>query len=136
MAMQWALTQGDTASARATITVELGQRGGLLSRDDSPPDGVYLDARLLLALRDTAAAEQTLDAPLNNLARLHSYLLRYLPLAGGLVRIMALRADLAAARRDDRTARRWASAVVTLWSGGEPALHPVVTRMRQILQVR
>jgi len=132
MAMQWALAQGDTASVRATITQELGLRGGALARDDSPPDGVYLDARLLLALGDTGVAEQTLDAPLNNLARLHSYLLRYLPLAGGLVRMMALRADMAAARADEGTARRWASAVVTLWSGAEPALQSVVTRMKRI----
>ena len=135
MAMQWALARGDTTSARAVTKTELQQRGGLLSRDDSPPDGVYLDARLLLAVGDTAAAERTLDAPLNNLAKLHSYLLRYLPLAGGLVRIMALRADLAGTRGDGLTARRWASAVVTLWSGAEPALQPVVTRMRRIAQV-
>src|SRR3989442_13977033 len=68
MAMQWALAQGDTASVRATITQELGLRGGALARDDFPPDAVYLDARLLLALGDTGVAEQTLDAPLNNLA--------------------------------------------------------------------
>ena len=132
MAMQWALARGDTTSARAVTKTELQQRGGLLSRDDSPPDGVYLDARLLLAVGDTAAAERTLDAPLNNLAKLHSYLLRYLPLAGGLVRMMALRADLAGTRGDGLTARRWASAVVTLWSGAEPALQPVVRRMKQI----
>jgi len=136
MAMQWALAQGDTASARATITSELGQRGGLLARDDSPPDGVYLDARLLLALGDTAAAERTLDTPLNSLARLHSYLLRYLPLAGSLVRMMALRAEVADWRGDAPTARRWAEAVLVLWSGAEPALRPVVARMRQIAATR
>src|SRR5260221_9786728 len=108
MAMQWALTQGDTASARATITVELGQRGGLLSRDDSPPDGVYLDARLLLAIGDTAAAERTLVAPLNNLAKLHSHLLPYLPPSGGGIRMRALRADLAGTHGDATTPRRWA----------------------------
>ena len=134
MAMQWALAQRDTASARATIVAEVRRRGGLLAREDTPPDGVYLDARLLLAVGDTGAAEQTLDAPLNNLSRLHSYLLRYLPLAGALVRMMALRADVAAARGDGRTARRWASAVVTLWSGAELALRPLVTRMKQLAQ--
>ncbi len=120
---------------RAVTTTELQQQGGLLSRDDSPPDGVYLDARLLLAVGDTAAAERTLDAPLNNLAKLHSYLLRYPPLAGGLVRMMALRADLAGTHGDGLTARRWASAVVTLWSGSEPAVQPVVRRMKQIVQM-
>ena len=134
MAMQWALARGDTASVRAVTTTELQQRGGLLSRDDSPPEGVYLDARLLLAVGDTAAAERTLDAPLNNLAKLHSYLLRYLPLAGGLVRMMALRAELAGTHGDGPTARRWASVVVTLWSGSEPAVQPVVRRMSRILE--
>ena len=132
MAMQWALAHGDSASVCAAIAAELAKRGGLLSRDDTPPEGVYLDARLLLALGDTTAAERTLDAPLNNLPRLHSYLLRYLPLAGSLVRAMVLRADLAAARGDRATAGRWATAVVTLWSGAEPALQPIVARMKQI----
>ncbi len=135
MAMQWALAHGDTTGPRATVTAKLEQRGGLLSREDYPPDGAYLDAHLLLAVGDTAAAERTLDAPLNNLAKLHSYLLRYLPLAGGLVRMMALRADLAGTHGDGLTARRWASAVVTLWSGSEPAVQPVVRRMKQIVQM-
>ncbi len=135
MTLQWALARGDTASARAATATELQHRGGLLSRDDSPPDGVYLDARLLLAIGDTAAAERTLDAPLNNLAKLHSHLLRYLPLAGGLIRMMALRADLAGTHGDALTARRWASAVVTLWSGSEPALQPVVKRMKHIVEM-
>ncbi len=135
MAMQWALAHGDTTGPRAAVTAKLEQRGGLLSREDYPPDGAYLDAHLLLAVGDTAAAERTLDAPLNNLAKLHSYLLRYLPLAGGLVRMMALRADLAGTHGDGLTARRWASAVVTLWSGSEPAVQPVVRRMKQIVQM-
>jgi len=135
MAMQWALAHGDTTGPRATVTAKLEQGGGLLSREDYPPDGAYLDAHLLLAVGDTAAAERTLDAPLNNLAKLHSYLLRYLPLAGGLVRMMALRADLAGTHGDGLTARRWANAVVTLWSGSEPAVQPVVRRMKQIVQM-
>jgi len=136
MTMQWALAHGDTTAARATIAAEIGQRGGLLSRDDSPPDGVYLDARLLLALGDTSAAERTVDTPLNSLARLHSYLLRYLPLAGSLVRMMALRAEVADRRGDAPTARRWAEAVVVLWSGAEPVLQHVVGRMKQIAATR
>jgi len=98
------------------------------------PDGVYIDARLLLAVGDTATAVRTLDAPLDSLVALHTATLEYLPLAGCLVRMMALRADLAAVRGDWSTARRWASAVSTLWSGAEPALQPTAVRMSRIVQ--
>lgn len=135
MARQWALAHGDTAAVRAALATELAQHDGVLARGDSPPDNVYLLARLLLAVGDTAAAERTLDAPLNDLASLHSALLRYLPLAGALVRMMTLRAELAARRGDPRTAARWAAAVVALWSGAEPALRPVVNEMQRIGRV-
>jgi hypothetical protein len=45
---------------------------------------------------------------------------------------MTLRADLAAAKNDLPTARRWARAVATLWAGADPPLQPVVLRMRRI----
>jgi hypothetical protein len=47
--------------------------------------------------------------------------------------MMALRANLAVARGEEQTARRWARAVVTLWSGAEPALRPTITVMNGIL---
>jgi tetratricopeptide (TPR) repeat protein len=136
MARQWALAHGDTASVRAALVMELAQHRGVLARADSPPDGVYLAARLLLAIGDTAAAERTLDAPLNELSSLHGALFRYVPLAGALVRMMALRARVAERRQDTRTAQRWAAAVIALWSGAEPALQDVVTEMRQIALTR
>ncbi len=136
MARQWALAHGDTTAVRAALAAELERHHGVLAQEDSPPDGVYLDARLLLAVGDTTAAERTLDAPLNDLSSLHGALFRYLPLAGALVRMMALRAEVADQRRDPRTARRWAAAVVALWSGAEPALRSVVTRMQEIATLR
>ncbi len=136
MARQWALAHGDTMAVRAAFAAELEQHQGVLTQAGSPPDGVYLDARLLLAIGDTSAAERTLDAPLNDLSTLHSYLFQYLPLAGALVRTMALRAEVADQRRDPRTARRWAAAVVALWSGAEPALQGEVNRMKQIATMR
>ena len=50
-----------------------------------------------------------------------------------LVRVMVLRADLAAAAKDRDTARRWASAVVELWADADAPLQPTVRRMRQLL---
>src|SRR5712692_2138059 len=136
MARQWALAHGDTTSVRAALATELTQHRGVLAREDSPPDGVYLAARLLLAVGDTAAAERTIDAPLNDLSSLHGALFHYVPLAGALVRMMVLRAQVAERRQDPRTARRWAAAVVALWSGAEPALQDVVTEMKRIVMTR
>lgn len=136
MSQQWALARGDTGAVRVALTTELAKRGGALAREDSPPDDVYMAARLLLSVGDTAAAERTLDAPLNDLSSLHMAIFRYLPLTGALVRMMALRAELADHRRDARVARHWAAAVIDLWSGAEPGLQDVVTRMRQIARTQ
>ena len=95
---------------------------------------MYLTARLLLALGDTAGAARYMDGSLETLSRAYSALLAYLPMAGTLVRMMALRAELAAARGETSIASRWASAVVALWSGAEPVLQPTVERMRGIVQ--
>jgi len=132
MAMQWALAHGDAALVRASVDTVLQERGTAPSAEQSSFEDTYLTTRLLVALGDTAAAERYLDGTLESLSGTYSALLAYLPLAGSLVRIMALRADLAAARGQARTAQRWASAVVALWSGAEPALQPTVGRMRRV----
>jgi len=121
MAMQWALAHGDTAFVRANIDTLGGSH-----------DYAYLRARLALAVGDTATAQAQLDRALSNLPSLYSALLDYVPLAGCFVRIMALRAELAAGKGETQTAARWANAVAALWAGAEPALQPVVRRMRRI----
>jgi tetratricopeptide (TPR) repeat protein len=134
MLLQWTLAHGDTALVRATLDSLARASGGSLATGESTPDGVYIDARLLFAVGDTVTAARTLDAPLDSIAALHTATLQYMPLAGCLVRMMALRADLAAARGDWSTARRWASAVVALWGGAEAPLRPTVLRMLRITQ--
>ncbi len=134
MVLQWRLAHGDTASVRTSLDSLERAHGGRLSSGESTPDGVYMNTRLLVALGDTATAERTLSAPLDSLVALHTATLQYLPLAGCLVRNMALRAELAAVRGDMSTARRWAGAVATLWAGAEPALRPTVDRMTRIVQ--
>ena len=135
MLLQWHLAHGDTGLVRSTLDSLSRAQGGRLATGESTPEGVYVDARLLLAVRDTATAVRTLDAPLDSLVALHTATLQFLPLPGCLVRMMALRAELAAAQGDVRTANSWASAVVTLWSGAEAGLQPVVTRMKRITQM-
>jgi tetratricopeptide (TPR) repeat protein len=134
MLLQWSLAHGDTTRVRATLDSLSRGGGGSLATGESTPDGVYVDARLLLAVGDSATAARTLDAPLDSLAALHTATLQYVPLAGCLVRMMALRAELAVARGDRSTAHRWASAVVALWGGAESALQPTVVRMSRIIQ--
>ncbi|HYL22715.1 MAG TPA: hypothetical protein VEU74_13195 [Gemmatimonadales bacterium] len=133
MTMQWNLSHGAETIVRAALDSEAHLHGGRLATGESTPDETYVNASLLLALGDTATATRTLDAPLDSLEALHTWVFRYLPLAGCLVRMMARRADLAMARSESPTARRWASAVVTLWSGAEPAFKPIVVDMKRIL---
>jgi tetratricopeptide (TPR) repeat protein len=124
MTLQWALAHDDTAFVRAKLEPWSG----------ASPEYAFLWARAALALGDTATAEHFLDGTLSDLTRLYSALLDYMPLAGSLVRVMALRAELAAARGEAAAARRWATAVVDLWSGAEAVVHPTVSRMRSIAQ--
>jgi hypothetical protein len=65
--------------------------------------------------------------------RLHDERLLAPDQIGPLVRAMALRATLAHQAGDARTARRWAQAVVDLWTGGEPTALDVVNTMSSIL---
>ncbi len=123
MAMQWALAHGDTAFVRANLDTAATSH-----------EYAYLMARSFVALGDTTAAERYLDGTLENLPQVYSALLDYVPLAGGLIRMMALRAEVAAARSDAAAAHRWARAVLTLWSGSEPGLQPMVARMTRIVQ--
>jgi len=134
MTMQWNLSHGGDTIVRAALDSEARVRGGRLATGESTPDDAYVSASLLLAVGDTATAIRTLDAPLDSLEALHTWVFQYLPLAGCLMRMMVLRADLAMARGESLAARHWASAVVTLWSGAEPAFKPVVMDMKRILE--
>ncbi len=134
MEMQWGLAHGDTASVRAGLDTLRAESGAAPSAADISSDAAYIQTRLLLAVGDTTAAVRRLDGTLDNLPEVYSALLDYMPLAGCLVRMMALRADLAAARGDRSTARHWAGAVVALWGGAESPLQPTVLRMSRILQ--
>jgi tetratricopeptide (TPR) repeat protein len=124
MATQWALAHGDTAFVRANLDTAAA----------SSHEYAYLMARSFVALGDTTEAERYLDRTLENLPQVYSALLDYVPLAGGLIRMMALRAELAAARSEAAAAHRWARAVLTLWSGSEAGLQPMVARMTRIVQ--
>ena len=129
--LQRALVQRDTAGVRRDFAriaaIRSEQRPG-----DVSVDMTYQEVFLQLALGDTAEAIARLDGTLDGLATLGSALLSQPPQAAALPRAMALRARIAARGGDAATARKWATAVVALWSGADRALQPTVDEMRTL----
>jgi hypothetical protein len=97
-------------------------------------DATYQEAYLELGLGDTLAAIRRLDGALTALPTLGTDLVTEVPQAAGLVRSMALRAELAAARGDRDRTQWWAQAALALWSGGDAAVAPVLRRLRALLK--
>ena len=131
LAMQWLLTQGDTAALRRSFS-ELDSLRRTTRPGDVAFDATYHEAILLLQLRDTTGAVRRLDLSLNALPTLGTYLLDQLPQTATLVRGMALRAELAARRGETDTAREWSRKVLVLWSDADPELEPTLRKMRAI----
>lgn len=90
------------------------------------------EAWALASVGDTALAMAHLDRSLTALPTLGHYLLDLPAQSAGLVRAMGLRAELAARTGDHAIARRWATAVSTLWAGADRELQPYVAAMRRI----
>jgi hypothetical protein len=105
----------------------MGNRPG-----DVSPDYTFLESWLMVSIGDTAEAVAHLDQSLDALPTLGVYFLNYPAQSAGLVRAMALRAEIAAASGDRATAQRWSGAVATLWSRADPNLAPSVQRMRAL----
>ena len=101
------------------------------SPTDFASDGVLTYLELRLALHDTANAEAVLDRYLDDLANLPRSHFRqpYQPIS--IARLMALRAELAAARGDIPRARFWSRAVLDLWNNSDREFRPVLQRMRR-----
>jgi hypothetical protein len=129
--MQWKLARGDTAGVREEFRT-LRQARQSLRPGDVAFDGTYHEARLLLAIGDTTQAVRLLDLSLEALPTLGTDLIDQVPQVATLVRGMALRAELAASAGDTVTAKRWARDVSLLWSGGDPELQSILSRMHAI----
>jgi tRNA A-37 threonylcarbamoyl transferase component Bud32/tetratricopeptide (TPR) repeat protein len=128
----WALEHHDTLTIRATLDTVHAARADLRPGDVAI-SGTYLEARVLLAIGDTAAATELIRRPLEAMATLGTLLLDDVNQAGALVRAMALRADLARLAGDSVTARRWAAPVVELWeTADDPEVLATWERMRII----
>jgi tetratricopeptide (TPR) repeat protein len=97
------------------------------------PDITYPRARLAVELGDTLSAIARLDRTLTSVRRYDFKMLMEEMHTASLVQSMVLRADIAMARHDTSTMRRWATAVTILWSHADRELQPEVARMRSYL---
>ena len=135
LAVQSALARGDVAAVRDGIAaVDRARRG--VRAGDVAIQYVYHEAWLLAAVGDTADAISRLDRSLDAIGSLGSALVDEVPQAAGLVRAMALRADLAAAAGDRSGAARWARGVLALWHNADPDLRAVISRMEALSSAR
>jgi hypothetical protein len=96
-------------------------------------DAIYLEAWLRAQIGDTTRASNDLDKALRGLSAALPSILRSSAVAASLVRVMALRAELASATKNPEVARKWADAVIQLWGQGDSVTRPTVERMRKLL---
>ena len=126
------LEADDTTAVRARLARLRALRAGMRPGDLAIAR-TYGEASVLLAIGDTTAATQLLDHSLGATETLGTWLLHDVQDAAGLVRAMVLRAHLADRAGDKATARRWATAVVELWSAADnKELQDTVARMREL----
>lgn len=107
-------------------------RSSDLRPSDRTPDVLFPDVWLAAELGDTTAAVEALDATLGALRWLSPRSLDDVVLAGALIRTMAFRAELAAARDEAEPTLSWARAVSILWADADPPLQPITERMRAL----
>jgi tRNA A-37 threonylcarbamoyl transferase component Bud32 len=109
------------------------RRAGALRASDLTTDALYFEAAILASLGDQRGAISWLDPTLDSLSLAASGTLADGVRAAALVRAMTLRAELAYQAGDSRTARKWAAAVVLLWSDADPFLTPRLNRIRRLM---
>ncbi|MHB0948243.1 MAG: serine/threonine-protein kinase [Gemmatimonadaceae bacterium] len=130
LAMQAAVVNGPRALRAQFDTLRL-LRASTRAADVSI-EYVYSEAFLLAFTGDTAGALAWLEPSLDGLSVAPPAMVARLAPAAGLVRAMALAAQLYEARGDRASARKWAGAVVTLWGSADPVLQSLVSDMRRI----
>jgi hypothetical protein len=126
------LQRGDTAAAIARLTTVVQARW--TGSRYANMDGVLPEVRLVASTGRAALAAAWLDSAFVGLANAPATMFADPIQTGSLVQAMVLRADLAMALGDAKTARHWASAVAILWENPDPGYLPVLTRVRTMTQ--
>ena len=113
---EWLRGQRPAARARLSGTARNRRATGFTSVSF---DALYPEASLLSALRDTAAAVRLLDEGFRHLDRLSPDDFEDPIRSAALGRALLLRAQLASAQNQLAEARKWSTALLTLWQGSE-----------------
>lgn len=127
---QTAVERGDKAAARDS----LGKYGTVIHNNhpySRTLDALFAEAALWATIGDAQVAADWLDPTLTVLPQVPSQLLSPERCAA-LVRIAALRAELAADPERPEEAAAWARAVSILWSDADDYLQPLVSRMTRL----
>jgi tRNA A-37 threonylcarbamoyl transferase component Bud32/tetratricopeptide (TPR) repeat protein len=95
-------------------------------------DVVYREAWLSTVLGDTAAATRQLENALGGLSAALPVVMRDPYIAAFLVRVMALRAELASRRKEPKVAKYWADAVFDLWGKGDLVTRSTLDKVRRL----
>jgi tetratricopeptide (TPR) repeat protein len=95
-------------------------------------DHTVQEAWLRAATGDSAGAIRQLDLVLEALPTLSALSTREDAQSAALGRAFVFRADLAAARRDPATAKRWAGAALDLWGGADASFNLTLSRMKTL----
>jgi len=132
--MQQMLAGGDAAGVRARLAA-MTEALGTRRPGDRDLSYVFPEAALRLAVGDTAGALVEMDRTLVALEALPPNVLgapqdngNGVNEAGALLGMMRLRARVAAARGDQRTAATWRNALSALWAGADPELRASIPR--------
>lgn len=114
LAIQFAFSRGDTASARAQLVQadSSGIRGGA---SEMAFEIVALHARMFLALHDTANAVRVVSSAIDQLRLSGDQLMGRPTATAAFVQLLITRAALAEALRDTAEARTWGTRAWTLW---------------------
>ena len=125
--MQQMLVRGDAAGVRARLAA-MTEALGTRRPGDRDLSYVFPESGLRLAVGDTTGALAELDRTLVALEALPVNVLVNPEETGALPGMMRLRAQVAAARRDARTAAAWRNALSALWAGAEPGIRASIAR--------
>jgi hypothetical protein len=136
LALQQDLMRGDTAAVRQRLTSR-GTKSRPVVYSELSLDLVLRESQMLLQIGDTTMARAELEAMIASLPATGLGLLGDLPhisipQAAALPLSLALLADLTAYKGDHAAAEQLASGARALLAGSEPALSPVVERLRSV----
>jgi hypothetical protein len=138
IAPQMPLDRAQRAEAARNIVVVQATLDSVdVSRRAVRPGDVSLDfsvqeAWLRAAIGDTAGAVRRLDLVLNALPTLGSWAVREEAQSAALGRAMLLRAELAAAQKDNVQRRRRAGEALSLWKHADAPMYPTLERLRAL----